>query len=63
MTVQNSEIAKKVGLSAPTNPLIPVIRSVTLNAGRRPMKSAVIGHTLAPIIRPAYLATVKTQFG
>ena len=59
MKAENVHMATKFGLPAPTKPEIAEMSKVMLNARRRPMKSAVIGHTDEPTTRPAYLATVR----
>src|SRR5690625_852084 len=56
---QNVAMATKLGLPAPIKPDIEEMRRVMLKAGRRPIKSAVMGQKLDPMTRPAYLATLR----
>ena len=53
-------IAIKFGEPAPTSPATEDRARVMLNAGFRPIKSAVMGQIEEPRTKPVYLPTVRT---
>lgn len=58
---QRVAMAVKLGAPAPMSPAMDDIARVMLNAGFRPIKSAVMGHSELPRTNPAYFPTVRTS--